>query len=81
MVWNLGVKFEGNHTSPVSSVIRFWMVPTPSLVFAMPVILALQGYLAAVLYSFDYELRCFGTSFFATIDGRDSSQVERISLS
>lgn len=81
MVWNLGVKFEGNHTSPVSSVILFCMVPAPSLVFAMPVILALQGYLAAVLYSFDYVLRCFGISFVETIDERDSSQVERISLS
>lgn len=53
----------------------------PSVVFAMPVILALQGYLAAVLYSFDYVFHCFGISFIATINTSDSSQVERISLS
>ncbi len=62
-------------TSLIISVMMYWIKLSASLLYAMPVVLVLQGYLAVVLYSFDYVLRCFGISIVATTDASESSAV------
>lgn len=60
-------------SSLIISVIMYWIELSPGLLYLMPVVLVLQGYLAMVLYSFDYVLRCFGISIVATPDSTESS--------